>query len=187
MKSKFTLYAIYWLANEWGEKHFNLGRLPFEIAEGVRIEDVSTFILEEAFELVRERNGSEEVKRLRDTQYALVHRYDATTTFANGALIQEDDHDARSEQLIRNIAGCLRLIRPMRQSSSFMQGDVREDGTFDVKTWQSPADLDVPEAHKLFKLYDRDADNLKTYAPEFLKAMVGDIWKFKIAANFHEL
>jgi hypothetical protein len=132
--------------------------------------------------------GSDDVKLLQNTHYALVHRFDAATTFKNGELIQEDEHNGRSEQLIRKVAACLRLIRPMRQSAQFMQGHIRDDGTFDVLRFQSPAHLlEVPEVQKLFQLRDRDADDLRRYTPEFLRAMDGNFSKFKMAVQFHEL
>jgi hypothetical protein len=36
----FTLYPIHWLADEIDGVPFDLSRLPFDIAEGVRIESV---------------------------------------------------------------------------------------------------------------------------------------------------
>ena len=184
----FTLYAIYGVANQWGEEQFDLSRLPFDIAEGVRIEDVSVFLRDGTFSFVEKRMGSDDVEKLQNTHYALVHRFDGTATFKDGELVQEHEYNAQSEQLIRKVAACLRLIRPMRQSAQFMQGHVRDDGTFDVMRFQSPANLaEVPDVQKLFQLRDRDADDLRTYAPKFLRAMDGNIWKFKMAVQFHEL
>jgi hypothetical protein len=61
---------------------------------------------------------------------------------------------------IRRAAACLRLIRPMRQMSNWMTGTVRNDGTFFVGPFQTPAKvMDVPEIQKLFELRDQDADD----------------------------
>ena len=79
MKS-FTLYAIYGVANQWGEEQFNLSRLPFDVAEGVRIEDVSVFLRDGTFSFVEKRMGSDDVETLQNTHYALVHRFDGTAT-----------------------------------------------------------------------------------------------------------
>lgn len=189
MQKKFTLYAIYSLANQWGEpEQFDLKCLPFDIAEGVRIEDVSQLLRHDTFKLVENRAGSDEVEALQRTRYALVHRFDADMTIQNGEVISTEDYIQHSEQLVRKVAGCLRLIRPMRQSSSFMRGNIRNDGTFDVESWQSPADLmEVPEVQMLFQLRNRDADDLRTYTHSFLRAMDGNFWKFKMAVQFHEL
>lgn len=189
MRKKFTLYAIYSLANQWGEpEQFDLKRLPLDIAEGVRIEDVSQLLRHDTFKSVEKRAGSDEVEALQRTRYALVHRFDAEMTIKNGEVISTEDYIRDSEQLIRKVAACLRLIRPMRQSSTFMRGNIQDDGTFDVESWQSPADLmEVPEVQMLFQLRNRDADDLRTYTPSFLKAMNGNFWKFKMAVQFHEL
>jgi hypothetical protein len=78
MQKKFTLYAIYSLANQWGEsEQFDLTHLPFEIAEGVRIEDVSELIRPDTFKLVEKRAGSDEVEALQRTRYALVQAFAA--------------------------------------------------------------------------------------------------------------
>jgi hypothetical protein len=190
MRKKFSLYAIYSLAkSQWEEEEqFNISRLPFDIAEGVRIEDVSRFIRDGTFKLMEKRKGSDEVEALQRTRYALVHRFDAEMTIKNGEVISTEDYIQRSEQLVRKVAACLRLIRPMRQSSTFMRGNIREDGTFDVESWQSPSNLmEVPEVQMLFQLRNRDADDLRTYTPSFLRAMGGHFWKFKMAIQFHEL
>jgi len=189
VRKHFTLYAIYGVANQRGEKEqFDLSRLPFDIAEDVRIEDVSVFVRDDTFKPMEKRKGSDEVEKLQRVRYALVHRFDAAIAIENGRVITEQDQVERSEQLVRKVAACLRLVRPMRQSASFMRGTVRDDGTFDIGSWQSPADLmQVPEAQTLSHLRDRDADDLRMYTPQFLKTMDDNIWKFKMAVQFHEL
>jgi hypothetical protein len=47
--------------------------------------------------------------------------------------------------------------------------------------------MEVPEIQKLFHLRNEDADDLRTYFPAFLRAMDDNIWKFKMAVQFHEL
>ena len=147
----FSLYAIYGLALEWGHPEFDLKRLPFDVMDGVRIEDVSTLIPDGAFAFMEGRISSDDIETLQSTHYAIVHRFDARMTYENGIMVQEHEHMARSEQLVRKIAACLRLIRPMRQSATFMQGIVRDDGTFAILPFQSPANLmEVPDVQMLF-------------------------------------
>jgi hypothetical protein len=156
--------------------------------EGVRIEDVSKLIPDNAFLYMKGRISSDDIETLKNTHYAIVHRFDAKLTYERDVMVQEHDHIRRSEELVRKIVACLRLIRPMRQSASFMRGVVRDDGTFAIESFQSPANLsEVPEVQKLFMLRDRDADDLRLYAPAFIKAMDGNIWKLKMAVQFHEL
>jgi hypothetical protein len=183
----FTLYPIHGLADQGHREVFDLGRLPFDLAEGMRIEDISEFIRDE-FKYVEKRMGEDDARQLQKTRYAIVYRFEATMTVKNGEIVQEHEHVQRGEQLVRLVAACLRLIRPMRQSSNFMRGTVRNNGTFNVESFQSPANLmEVPEIQKLFDLRNQDADDLRTYLPAFLRAMDSNIWKFKMAVQFHEL
>jgi hypothetical protein len=71
-----------------------------------------------------------------------------------------------------------------------MRGNVRDDdGTFDITGYDVPPlhMLEVPEVQKLFKLRNQDCHDLRRYAPEFLRAMRGGVWKFKMAVQFLDL
>ena len=188
---RFTLYPIYWLSDQLDDEQFDLRRLPFEVTENVRIEDVSQRFGAHAFDLGRERLGTEILRELEGVRYALVHRYESEP------IIDEETHEIlgykqsneTSETLIRQVAACLRLIRPMRQSALLMRGDVRSDGTFDVTGYDVPPLhlIEVPDVQKLFKLRNQDADDLRNYAPAFLEGMTGEFWKFRMAVQFHDL
>src|SRR5581483_9450988 len=186
--SHFSLYAIYGIAR--GEvlgERFDVSRLPFEIVPGVCIEDVSKCIREDEFKYVEKNLGSRAVGDLKDVHYALVHRFDGQATFESSGMIPEHKHVENSEVMLRNLNACLRLIRPMRQTVSHMTGTFREDGTFNISSFNSSIEMmEVPQVHKLFLLRDQDADDLRTYAPLFLNAMKG-CWKFMMAAQYHEL
>ncbi len=177
----FTLYPIYWLADVVDDEQFDPCKLPFDVAEGVRIEEVSDRFAKGTFNLFKEKLGTDRLDDLRRVRYAFVHRYPDPPGYPQG------DH---SEQTVRMLGACLRLIRPMRQSVLLMRGRIRdEDGTFDVHHFELPAPhlVEVPEIQKLFKLRNPDADDLRTYAPEFLRGMRGEFWKFRMAVQFHEL
>jgi hypothetical protein len=92
-----------------------------------------------------------------------------------------------SDKLVRIVSACLRLIRPMRQKASFMRGKLLADGTIDVGHFEHPPHLlDVPEVQKLFHLRNADLDLLKLIAPDFLHAMEGEFWKFRMAVEFYD-
>jgi len=189
---RFTLYPIYWLSGEVDDEQFDLNKLPFDITENVRIEDVSQRFRKDAFDLGKERLGTDILKELESVRYALVHRYDPEPVIDNetGEILGYKQYSESSEMLIRHVAACLRLIRPMRQHALLMRGSIRdEDGSFDVTGYDVPPLhlLEVPEVQKLFKLRNRDAYDLRTYAPEFLRGMRGEFWKFRMAVQFHEL
>jgi hypothetical protein len=175
----FTLYPIYWLADAIDDEQFDLNKLPFDVADGVRIEDVSGHFATGTFDLFREKLGTERLDDLKNVRYAFVHRYPDPTGYPQVE---------NSEKTMLMLAACLRLIRPMRQNVLLMRGSIR-NGMFDVNHFELPAPhlVEVPEVQKLFKLRNRDADDLRAYAPEFLRGMRGEFWKFRMAVQFHEL
>jgi hypothetical protein len=69
-----------------------------------------------------------------------------------------------------------------------MWGRIRDNGKLDVLGFDHPVNLmETPENQKLFSTRNEDADDLRVYAPEFLRAMCGLFWKFRMAIQFHEL
>jgi hypothetical protein len=69
----------------------------------------------------------------------------------------------------------------------YMRGTLQTDGTVDIKHFQNPVDLlEVPEVQKLFSLRTRDARLIRACAPEYLRAMEGEYWKFRMAVEFHD-
>jgi hypothetical protein len=184
---KFSLYAIYAVARNWqtggaDDEDFDTSSLPIEIADGAKIEDVSALVREDTFAFVKADMGTSAVENLQGVHYAIIHRYESQP------IIDEFGQRQSSETLVRNLAACLRLIRPMRQFAQGMHGNVRGDGTLDVMGFDHPIDLlETPENQKLFTLRNRDAAELRYYAPEFLKMMQGSFWKSKMATQFHEL
>jgi hypothetical protein len=186
----FTLYPTYWLADALDGEPFDLGRLPFDITEGVRIEALGERFRPGTFDLHKVRLGTAVVEEMEQVRFALVHRYQPKPIMVNGEAIGEQERSGDSENLVRMLAACLRLIRPMRQRALLMSGKVRaEDDSFDVIGFDVPPLhlLEVPDVQKLFKLRNRDADDLRTYAPSFLQAMRGQFWKFRMAVQFYEL
>jgi len=187
----FTLYPIYWIADGIdGNAPFDQALLPLDIAEAVRIERVSERFPNGAFDLWRERFGTAVVEELERVRFALVHRYNPDAIVVDGEIIGEQHHNSESEKLVRMLAACLRLIRPMRLQALLMRGSVRDaDGSFEIRGFDVPPLhlIEVPEVQKLFQLRDQDANDLKFYAAQFLQAMRGQFWKFRMALQFHEL
>jgi hypothetical protein len=187
---KFTLYPIHWLADAVDDEQFDHDKLPFDVTEGVRIEAVSHRFRNGTFDLFKEKIGTDIVDKLERVEFALVHRYNPEPAVENRNIIGDDEHRQRSEELVRMLAAALRIIRPMRQDALLMHGNIRdEDGSFDVPSFDVPPLhlLEVPDVQKLFKLRNRDCDALGDIAPEFLRGMRGEFWKFRMAVQFHEL
>ena len=183
MPNGITLYPIYRLEDGVIDRQpFDHSVLPFQIMEGVRIEDVSPMFNNETFGLVQDELGRRDLRELQQVRYAIVHRYHTDELADHGRT------DQNSEKLVNNLAACLRLIRPMRQCALLMRGELRENGTIDVRRFQHPIDLmEVPQVQKLFHLRNRDVEMLRAIAPDFLRAMHGEFWKFRMAVQFHEV
>src|SRR2546423_2688426 len=190
---KFTLYSIHWVADPHVDPEpFDHGILPFEIIDGVAIERVAERFRPGTFDLGTTRHGTHIKEDLENVRHALVHRYKPTPVIRDGELIGEDHYRRESDQLVRRVMACLRLIRPTRSKALVMHGNVRdEDGSFDVMGYDVPPLhlLEVPESQKLFKLRTRDCHDLRTYTPAFVRGMPidGGVWKLKMAVQFHEL
>lgn len=135
----FTLYPIYGLADEVDGEPFDLAALPFNVIPGVAIEFVGRAFRADAFDNMRERLGSMTVEQIQGVRYAVVHRYEPRPIVVLGEVLGEQLRNSESEQLVPNLAACLRLIRPMRQSALLVRGNVRsEDSTFNVTGFDIP-------------------------------------------------
>lgn len=188
---RFLLYPIHRVADpHLDPEPFDEALLPFEVAEGVRIEAVAERFTERAFDLHRNDLGNKVVEVLEGVRYAIVHRFNPQPAVIGNNMAGEAQHSQASERLVREIVACLRLIRPMRQHALMMRGTVREeDGRFDITGFDVPNLYlhEVPAVQKLWHLRSRDCHDLRRYAPEFLRAMRGEFWKFRMAVQFHDL
>jgi hypothetical protein len=179
--SKITLYPIYALADAVDGQPFNEQVLPFVVVAGITVEDVRPLFTEETFKWVRNELGRHDLEDLQEIHHAIVHRY-VVDNEADGS-----PADVESEKLVRNMVACLRLIRPMRQRTGLLRGVLLQNGTIDVRHFEHPRSiLEVPEVQKLFHLRNADLESLKDIAGEFLRAMGGESWKFRMAVEFHE-
>lgn len=189
---KFTLHPIYWIADRHVDREpFDQTILPFKIVDDVSIERLTERFRPGTFDHGTIRHGSVIKQDLESVHHALVHRYEPEGSYLRNGQWTEDQSTKKSEQLVRGLMACLRLIRPMRSKALLMKGNVRDDGSFDVMSYDVPPQhlIEVPENQKLFKLRTRDCHDLRAYAPGFLRAMPHDtgVWKFKMAIQFHEL
>ena len=80
MRQNFSLYAIYRVAGVGCPDEEKLtNALPFDIAQDVRIEDVSSLLRVDTFDLFKERMGVDSAKQLQAVKCALVHRYEPSS------------------------------------------------------------------------------------------------------------
>jgi hypothetical protein len=75
----------------------------------------------------------------------------------------------------------------MPQFAKQMSGAIADDASLIVRGFAQPVLLiSVPDAHLHFKLRNRDAEDLRRYGSEYLRAIRGEYWKFRRAADMHE-
>jgi hypothetical protein len=185
MENRIALYPILSIAADWDDEPFDRSVLPVQIVPAVTLEDAKSLFREDQFDWLTHHLSKQELDTLKSIRYrlAIVHRY------------QPDEYDSgrggkadqKAEVLVRNVAACLRLIRPTGQTAGFMRGTERKDLTFQEDHFENPtAFVNVPDVQKLFSLRNRDVTRLQTIAQKFLDAMSGEFWKFRMSVELHE-
>ncbi len=180
---KYTLYPLYGLADQIDDQPFDLSTLPLQITDSVRLEPVADRFRPGAFDLWKKMIGENAFEKTERIRFALVHRYDSSA-------VNPQKAEEKSKEIVNQLAACLRLIRPMRESVLSVHGDIRDDdGLFEVGGFDlfPGGHVEVPEVQRLFHLRHKDVEDLVRLAPLFLEAMEGEIWKFRMAVQFHEL
>jgi len=171
---------------------FDESIVPIEIMEGARVEDVSSLISEDEFSIHRQHLGTELVEKLETMKYAVIHRFpeyeihedepDPTKRFVDGTSLLE-----RSQNIVAEIAACLKLIRPTPQHTQMCWGKVNDNGGLYDIAFSHPFEyVTVPENQKFFRVRTSDINDLISYSPLFRKAMHGPYWKFRMAVQMHE-
>jgi hypothetical protein len=179
MAQKVTLYPISGLAQQWDDEPFDHSKLPTTIIPNVTIENVSAMFTDETWKWVEGEIGKRDLEALRSVRHAIVHRYESSESAGN---IQQS-----SLELVANMAACLRLIRPMRQFALTISGVLNPDGTVQVGYFDHPIHLlEIPRIQKNFFLRNRDITELQVVAGEFLRAMRGEYWKFRMPVSLYE-
>ena len=185
MENRIALYPVTSIAQGWDDEPFDRSILPIQIVPNVTIEDAKPLFKEDQFDWLTSHLGRENIETLKAMRFslAIVHRY-KLSEYDGG---RGGKADQEAEMLVRNVAACLRLVRPMAQTVGFMRGAVREDSTVHEDHFESPsAFLTVPCVQRLFSLRNRDVVRLQNAAPKFLDAMSSEFWKFRMSVELHE-
>jgi len=180
MFTKLTIHEIYALGSSLlGESVTT--PLPFEIVQGVTIEDVSGWLTDANLDWVSKQLGIYQTEALKDVRFALVHRY------SDNSSIVGTEAEIESVNLVRNLIELIHIIRPMRQNTSIIRGQLEESNNFRVVGLDTPNQLEVPEVQKLYHLRDQDLTQLKLLAPVFLQAMRGNALKYRSSVFYHSV
>jgi hypothetical protein len=189
--TKFSLFPIGRLAKGphqgFDDSDFDLSILPFEIEPDVHVEDVSGIIDHDDLVFYKKYIGEHQFEALEHIKYAIIHRYPENMLKPDGHLVVGAEMTIRSRTLVRELAACLRVIRPVSQLASFCEGHINEQGKLVRFAFDNPLDaLNLPTSHNLFSIRTHDVQNLRTYAPVFRTAMNGDFWKFRMAVQMYD-
>jgi hypothetical protein len=166
---------------------FNATLLPLEIIEGARIEDVSSLITDDEFNVFKHELGTRAIEKLEKIKYAIIHRFPEHEIDSDGKFHAASELLHRSQNIVAEIAACLRIIRPTSQHTQMCFGHVKDDGTLFNIGFNNPLEfVDAPQNQKLFRVRTSDIQDLIYYAPLFRAAMQGPYWKFRMAVQMHE-
>jgi hypothetical protein len=190
--TRFSLYPIGSVARGRPigveDESFDLGLLPFETVKDVHIEDVSPLIRKGDFDVHRPGIGEYRIQELEGIKYAIIHRHpqhgpDSET----GEYLVDGAQKERSRKLVREIAACLRIIRPIANSAQFCEGEVTSSGELCNIGFDEPIpSFSLPINQRQFSLRNDDAKALRSYAPLFIAALAGSFWKFRMAVQLYD-
>lgn len=188
---KFSLFPIERIARNWlgvQDDNFDDSILPFEIVDGVFLEDVSQNIRGDEFDYCKRALGTEVTEHLEGVKYAIVHRYpNIAEDPKTGKLIFEPDLTKRSETLVQQVIACLRLIRPTVEHAQSMGGKIADDGSFRSFHFENPITFSSALANqKMFAIRTEDIKQLRFYAPLFIAALEGNYWKFRMGVDMFQ-
>jgi len=191
--TRFSLYPIGRvgrgpLAYGADDGDFDLSLLPFKIVEGVHVEDVSSSIRKGDFDIYKPRIGEDRVHELENMKYAIIHRYPQHGQDRDTSQYLDDaTQTERSRGLVREVAACLRIIRPITTRAQFCEGKVSDDGElYDIGFYEPMPNFSLPINQRQFYLRDIDAEELRFSAPLFSAAISGSFWKFRMAVQMYD-
>jgi hypothetical protein len=163
---------------------FDLMQLPFAILPDIEVADVSALLPPSMFDLLRTEVGRHQMRVFDGTnKYALVHRYEEEPGWPGNAEAQK--LAKKKAEVLNEVFACSRIVRPTRRLGS-VSGFLNDDGTADQRQVTYPdSALDVPEALKLFAFRNKDLEDLKGLVNNFLKAMRGEYWPFRMATQYY--
>lgn len=158
--------------------------LPFLILPDVEVADVSQLLPPAMFVHLRAEVGHHRMRIFDDQiKHALVHRYEEGEAWPGDEQAQKTAK--MNADLLNEVFACSRIVRPTRRLGS-VTGLLKADGSVDQRQATFPDNaLDVPEALKLFAFRNRDLENLRAIIGNFLKALHGGYWPFRMAVQYY--
>jgi hypothetical protein len=193
MDKLFSLFPIERVARSWSrggfyDEDFDESLLPFEVVEDVWIEDITSLVSDDEFEIYKQQLGTITIAHLERLKYVAIHRFTRNyfDLSANKSIF-EPERVQHSERLIQEVVACLRLIRPTIYHAQLCGGSISEDGKLRGFRFHNPLEFFTPlENQKFFAIRTQDIEDLRIYAPLFRQAMAGDFWKYRMAVDMFQ-
>jgi hypothetical protein len=187
---QFCMYPIERTARKFpfgiDDDDFDATLLPVDLIEGARIEDVSSLITDDEFTIFKRELGTRAVEKLEKMKYVIIHRF-PDSDIQDGKFVSGSELLHRSQNIIAELAACLRLIRPTAQHTQMCWGRVQDNGELYDIGFQNPLEFtESPQNQLFFRVRTVDVNDLVDCAPLFRAAMHGQNWKFRMAVQMHE-
>ena len=112
------IYPILGVTPDHLDEPFDLLQLPIEILAGVTIEDTKPLFKPDSFDTWKGFLAKRELEALQRVRFGIVNRYEPFDPVIGSSSGTEKN----AEAIVRYLAGCLRLIRPMQQDASYIRG-----------------------------------------------------------------
>jgi hypothetical protein len=170
------------------DDHFDASILPLTTVEGATIEDVSPLLAKNEFDYLKGHFSDEAIKLLGRIKFAIVHRTPQYEEDGKGGIVLSSELQSRSQNIVAEIAACLKLIRPTAQRTQMFTGKIAQDGRLSTRTLNNPLEtVQCPPNQLHFAVSTHDIHELLFYAPRFRTAMQFENEKFRMAVQMHEL
>ncbi len=182
MYMRYTIYPLMNFQVDWDSSTLKIDDLPIQLAPNLTISKVSDMITAEDLGPLTRQLGEERKQELFDCQIGLLESYSSESRFSS------DEADARSKERMYLALAFLRMIRPMREKEFCIQVCEVETGKYEsISLEYQPLPLEVPEIQKLYNLRHQDLETFIKGFENFVAAMNGDAWKFRMAVQFYIL
>jgi hypothetical protein len=122
---QFCMYPIERTATKFplgmDDDDFDVTLLPMNLIEGAQIEDVSSLITDDEFAAFKQELGTRAVEKLEKIKYVIIHRF-SDNDVQDGKFVSGPELLQQSQNIVAELAACLRLIRPTAQHTRMCWG-----------------------------------------------------------------
>ncbi len=173
--NKATIIPIYPIEAELQASGQSFVLLP---EESVTFGSISNWLSPSNFELWKEYVSEKQRKQLSAADFALIH------TFKSSGHVGKEEQV--SQDLLNKVATCLRIIRPTRSRSPFIQLRLLDSGAADVFSFTQPIDqpMNAPQSVVLNTVRTSDLRELQRTIGKFLRLAAGDTYEFNRAVRY---